>query len=95
METAIDMRPRFSLGRVVITAGAIDSLSEDEVFEGISRHWCGDWGDVCGEDWAENDRSLRDGHRLLSSYRCKESGKRFWVITEHDRSVTTVLLPNE
>jgi len=95
METAIDIRPKFSLGRLFITSGAIDSLNDDDISEGLSRHLCGDWGDVCGEDWAENERALRDGSRLFSVYRSKESGKGFWVITEHDRSVTTVLLPKE
>ena len=54
----------------------------------------GDWGDVCKEDWAENDEALKHERRLLSSYRTKH-GVRFWIITEWDRSVTTILLPLE
>ena len=95
MEMAIDVRPKFHPGRIVFTAGAIDSLSEDDIFDGLSRHFSGDWGELCGEGRAENERSLREGHRLFSAYRSKEGKVRFWVITEHDRSATTVLLPME
>ncbi len=56
------------------------------------RHHSGDWGDVCEEDQQENERSLHAGSRLLSVFRTK-AGVKFYIITEHDRSVTTVLLP--
>ena len=65
-----------------------------EVLNAIGRHARGDWGDVNEDDWEENDFSLGEGFRLLSSYRGGNDTK-FWVITEHDRSTTTVLLPEE
>jgi hypothetical protein len=85
---------RFRLGRVVITPGALNELSPEDVLCFLCRHLNGDWGDVCQEDQWANDLALEEGHRLLSSYRT-ESGTKFWVITEHDRSVTTFLLPEE
>ena len=85
---------RFRLGRVVITQGALNELSPEDVLCFLCRHLNGDWGDVCQEDQWANDLALEEGHRLLSSYRT-ESGTKFWVITEHDRSVTTFLLPEE
>lgn len=59
----------------------------------LARHAAGDWGELCGFDRRENERSLRHGYRVLSSYEVGEG--RVWVITEADRSVTTVLLPEE
>ena len=69
-------------------------LSPIEVLDAIGRHSRGDWGEVDEEDWEENELSLREGFRLLSSYQGMNDTK-FWAITEHDRSVTTVLLPEE
>jgi len=63
------------------------------VLAALGRHVRGDWGDVDAEDRAANDRALREGTRVLSSYRA--GGVKFWVITEADRSATTVLLPSE
>lgn len=85
---------KFRLGQTVITPGALDSLSTQEVFEALARHANGDWGDVCAEDWQANDESLHLGARLLSAFH-STCGVRFWIITEWDRSVTTVLLPEE
>ena len=85
---------RFSLGQVVITQGALHDLPAEEVQESLLRHAEGDWGDVCKEDWAQNDEALENEARLMSSYRTKK-GIRFWIITEWDRSVTTILLPLE
>ena len=88
--------PRFSLGRVVSTPGALRALEDagDNISQFLSRHQAGDWGDVCDEDCKENENSLRNGWRLLSSYRTSK-GVKVWVITEADRSVTTLLLPEE
>ncbi|EJW14317.1 hypothetical protein M5X00_23220 [Paenibacillus alvei] len=83
---------KFNLGTVVITPGASD-ICEDHVLSALTRHISGDWGDVCEEDKQENDYSLAHGGRLLSSYR--SAGVKFWIITEHDRSITTILLPEE
>ncbi len=90
-------RVRVELGALVATPGAIDALTKAGVtpIELIARHQRGDWGELCSEDSAENDLSLRDGFRLLSAYTLPRTGARIWVITEADRSVTTLLLPDE
>ncbi len=93
MTLALD-RAKFPLGRLVCTPGAGDVVPPAEVAAALDRHLAGDWGEVCPDDRAENDLSLRDGLRILSTYRT-EHGVKFWVITEADRSVTTVLLPDE
>jgi hypothetical protein len=86
----------FPLGQTVATPGALQALSKNgqSPAEFIQRHHAGDWGDLCPEDAAENNRSLRDGERLLSVYHLLD-GEKIYLITEHDRSVTTVLLPEE
>ena len=89
-------KPRFSLGKVVATPGALEALEQSgqSAFEFISRHSAGDWGIVDSEDKAANDQSLIDGSRILSAYRTSK-GEKLWVITEADRSATTILLPEE
>jgi len=84
---------RFPLGQVAITANASLRLSTEEVFTALSRHSAGDWGDLCPEDTLANDTALQQGDRLFSAYGQGEN--RFWVSTEADRSVTTVLLPDD
>lgn len=84
----------FSLGSICITPGAQEALSHEDVMTALSRHCRGDWGEVCVADREENDLSVREGFRLLSAYQ-SQSGHKFWVITEADRSVTTILLPDE
>lgn len=81
-------------GRVVITANALTNLPQEAVLSAIHRHVRGDWGDLDEHDLEENERSLKEGGRLLSVYHT-EAGTKFYVITEHDRSVTTVLLPED
>lgn len=93
----IDVRvnePRFPLGQLVITRNAASRLAEDDVTTAIRRHVQGDWGDVCEEDRIENDLALIEGNRILSVYVAAD-GLRFWIITEADRSATTVLLPED
>lgn len=85
---------RVPLGQVVITANAAQQLPQTEVTEAIRRHAIGDWGDVDGEDRRANDRAIQEGDRLLSVYHTT-GGIKFWIITEWDRSVTTVLLPED
>lgn len=85
------MATKFELGRVVITSNAAGVLSGDAVRRALQRHAAGDWGNVNSEDAAENELSLREGFRLLSVYECGSTP--FWIITEADRSATTVLLP--
>jgi hypothetical protein len=88
--------PRFSLGKVLATPGALEALAEAEQQpdEFLSRHVAGDWGDVCPEDAQENELSLQHGYRLLSAYTLG-TGHKLWIITEADRSATTLLLPEE
>lgn len=87
---------KFSLGQVVATPGAIDALarSGQSPMEFLNRHAVGDWGEVDEQDRQANDDSVVHGARLLSVYRTK-LGDRIWIITEWDRSVTTLLLPDE
>ena len=86
----------FPLGRIVATRGALDALAEsgDVPSEFIRRHERGDWGLVCPEDWERNDAAVKDGLRIVSSYRLK-SGEIIWCISEADRTATTLLLPDE
>ena len=88
--------PKFSLGQVVATPGALAALQEaqDSFWPYLRRHSNGDWGEVNAEDAAENELSLREGFRLLSAYTIT-SGIKIWIITERDRSATTILLPEE
>lgn len=90
------MPPKFSLGQLVATPGALDALKEADVsfLPYISRHQMGDWGEISPEDAAENELSLKVDFRLLSAYSLP-SGCRIWIITEADRSATTILLPEE
>jgi hypothetical protein len=84
---------KFPLGRIVMTANAGQQLAATAVVEGLKRHAAGDWGEVCPDDRQLNELSLVDGSRLLSVYRSGD--KRFWIISEADRSVTTVLMPED
>jgi hypothetical protein len=87
----------FSLGKIVSTPGALDALARanQQPHDFLNRHAAGDWGsELSEEDKAENEYSLQHGFRILSSYRTTANEK-LWVITEADRSVTTLLLPEE
>ena len=89
------MMAPFPLGQVVATPGALkllDEAGEDPLYL-IARHHSGDWGELDEHDHLENELSLRHGWRLLSSYPIGEG--KVWIITEADRSVTTILLPEE
>ena len=82
------------LGRIVITPGAMNAIPEPEVRSALLRHAGGDWGTVDTEDWKENDFSVKEGFRILSAYEA-QSGEKFWILTEADRSSTCILLPEE
>ena len=84
----------FPMGRLLATPGVLETVSHDEIFIALDRHLKGDWGDVCNADKRSNNASLKDGSRLLSAYHTKDN-LAFWIITEADRSATTVLLPSE
>lgn len=90
---------RFGLGRVVGTPAALEALEESGVNPAtlLGRHASGDWGVVPEEDARENELSVERGYRIISSYEVNQSGvsRRVWIITEADRSATTLLLPSE
>lgn len=85
---------KYESGQAVITANAQKVLPREEVLQAISRHLQGDWGDCDPADADENERALQDGDRLFSVYHTS-TGTKFWIITEADRSATTVLLPED
>jgi hypothetical protein len=92
----ISKQPAFELGQIVATPGALAALkkSGQQPGEFLTRHINRDWGDLDEEDRKENEYSLEHGFRLLSAYKTN-AGDRLWIITEADRSVTTLLLPEE
>jgi hypothetical protein len=87
-----DNRAKFPLGQIVATPNALSSIPNDEILAAIARHVLGDWGELDHEDLNANEQALKKGGRLFSAYNSTQN-VRFWIITEHDRSVTTVLLP--
>jgi hypothetical protein len=89
------MRAPLPLGRVVATPGAWKLLMEarKHPFNFLVRHATGDWGELCTFDRRQNEIAVREGYRVLSSYDVLAG--RVWIITEADRSVTTILLPEE
>ena len=82
------------LGQVVATPGALAALTRDDILIALGRHTSGDWGDCSTDDVAENEFSLTRRLRVFSVYHAAD-GTKFWVLTEADRSVTTVLLPED
>jgi len=77
-----------------MTHGVQNSITPLQIAVALKRHAKGDWGDVCADDKRANDQSLKDESRLLSSYKSID-GIKFWIITEADRSVSTILLPED
>lgn len=93
------MAGKFSTGTLVMTRGVNDKVADDESFaefvtESLKRHISGDWGDLCKEDKQENEFALGKPLRLFSSYE-KDGLPKVWIITEADRSATTILFPEE
>ena len=88
--------PRFPVGRIVATPGALGALQEagENPATFLKRHITGDWGELDEDDQRENEFSVTHGFRLLSAYKLS-SGATIWLITEADRSATTLLLPSE
>jgi len=84
----------FRLGHIVTTANVAAQIGMDDMNDAIRRHQAGDWGELGEHDRQANDRGLVDSNRLFSVYH-STSGVKFWIITEWDRSVTTVLLPED
>jgi hypothetical protein len=89
------MSAQLELGKLVATPGALALLAADNVDAALllARHRAGDWGELDAHDKAANDRALIEGDRILSSYRTR-NGK-VWIVTEWDRCLTTILLPEE
>lgn len=89
-------KPLFALGQVVATPGAFKTMTELDIapLELIHRHVAGDWGDLGAEDRQQNLIAIRSGLRIFSSYKIGATTK-IWIITEADRSSTTLLLPDE
>lgn len=87
-------KPLLKLGRTVITRNAHETLIPGDVVSSLHRHEQLDWGDVGAEDWKTNNHALNHGYRILSVYHDR-LGVKFWIITEADRSVTTILLPED
>ena len=92
-------KSKFQLGQTVMTSGVAAEIEANPPFgqhvhESLGRHAQGDWGDLCPEDRKENNLSLKNGFRLLSAYE-KPGLPKIWIITEADRSATTILFPEE
>jgi hypothetical protein len=85
---------RFAFGRLVATPNALGHIPNDDILVALSRHLRGDWGILDAHDWNANQRALAHGGRLFSEYHSTD-GIKFWIITDADRSVTTVLLPKD
>jgi hypothetical protein len=90
---------KFNPGQLVVTRGVSDEIANNEEFakhvhQSLKRHLAGDWGEVCDEDRAANEMALQRGERLFSAFK-KDGLFKIWIITEWDRSVTTVLFPEE
>ena len=109
-QTLMSNAPRFALGQIVATPGALDLLERCgfSSLALISRHVHGDWGDSCAEDQATNELSVQQGMRVMSVYRLVDAARlaqtppekrsslpTVWIITEADRSVTPLLLPED
>ena len=86
--------PRFPMGRLYCTPGVLQRVSHIELDSKLSQHRRCDWGDLSEEDKKQKDLALKHGGRLFSAYSCT-SDVRIWIITEADRSATTILLPEE
>jgi hypothetical protein len=95
-ETAQEQGGLFPLGQIVATPGALEVLEacHQSPMEFLARHARGDWGELSADSIAQNKFSLKNGFRLLSSY-ATATGQKLWVITEADRALTTLLLPDE
>lgn len=91
---------KFDFGELAATSAVAEMAGNNPVFSSfvdtcIVRHLCGDWGDLCDEDKEINEECLRNGGRLFSSYIFPDTKEKLWIITEADRSVTTVLFPSD
>lgn len=95
----MEFKMKFHPGKIVMTRAVNDLIADNEEFAihaflSLNRHLAGDWGELCDEDRVANESALLDGERLFSAY-TKEGVPPIWIITERDRSVTTILFPDE
>lgn len=86
---------RFHLGRVKITPRAASTVADDEIVNALRRHQSGDWGVLDNREKKCNEHALRNGGWILSAYNVPHSGERFLIITQPNRIITTVMVPNE
>lgn len=86
---------RFELGRLLTTPGVHETAGDEDLSPYLQRHARGDWGVDDQSNWRANDRTLIDRTRLMSAYVLRDGKTRIWIITEADRSATTILLPSE
>lgn len=94
MITSRMLSSKFDPGRLLATPTVLKAIPEQDRENALRRHLHGDWGDVCRADWQRNEEALKTGARLFSAYHAS-NGRKFWIITEADRSATTVLLPRD
>ena len=87
-------KAKFPFGRIVATPNALTQIPNEEILAALRRHLQGDWGTLDAEDKNANERALKHRGRLFSAYQSSRNEK-FWIITEADRSVTTILLPED
>lgn len=90
---------KFKLGRIIWTRGINDLVARNSVFvkfimDSLKRHAIGEWGNLCSDDKKENEVAIEEGNRILSAYEADDQPK-IWIITEADRSATTILFPDE
>ena len=85
---------KFPLGRLMVTTNAVMNVAPEDFLQAVDRHQRGDWGAVSDHDRQANENALRQGTRLLSVYHA-ENGVKFWIMTSADRSVTTIMLPED
>lgn len=90
----------FETGKTVFTTNMFNRVTEDIgfynfVMESLEKYQNCDWGDTCEEDQEENNDAVKNGERILAVYICPVTGESIWIITEWDRSITTVLFPDE
>lgn len=93
MKDTVITRVPYEPGRLVMTPSVPENFEPVEVFRAITRHLSCDWGDIGDADWRANDEAVRDGDRLVSVYRNRDM--RLLIVTEADRSATTVMLPSD
>lgn len=93
-------KPKFELGQLVVTAGIDREMNKNPLFDrfvriSLEKYMQCDWGDTCDEDKKVADESLKNGERILAVYEREDIDKKIWIITEWDRSITTILFPDE